>query len=269
MTPYYEDAKAGIQIFHGDNADVLRDFPGEWFDMTFTSPPYNLGNTTGGGFPVGHYSPDAPLQKRGGGGKWQRASASGGLAAGYDGFDDNMPHDEYVAWQKRVLKELWRVTSPHGAIFYNHKPRVLGGTLITPLAYNPDLNVRQIVIWARAGGINYSPTFYVPTHEWIVIFAKEHWGLKSKAASGVGDVWYIPQEASELHPAPFPLALPLRAIETAIPNMVLDPFMGSGTTLRAAKNAGVRAVGIEKSERYCEIAANRLRQECFDFSEAS
>lgn len=260
MKPYYEDSKAGIVIYHGDCREVLP-MLGRSFDMIFTSPPYNLGNTTGGGFPdkkrFGHYSANDGLAKRGGQGKWAGAE----IANGYGTCADNMPHDEYVAWQKSVLDECWKTLSDHGAIFYNHKTRILDGVAVTPFEYNPGLPVRQIIIWARAGGINFSTAFYVPTHEWIVIIAKPAWRLRSKGASGVGDVWYVPQEENKLHPAPFPSELPSRAISTAEPTCVLDPFSGIGTTLIAAKDQGVSAVGIEIEERYCEIAANRLRQE--------
>jgi hypothetical protein len=133
--------------------------------------------------------------------------------------------------------------------------------------YAPNLPLRQIIIWARAGGVNFAPTHYVPTHEWIMIYAKDAWRLKSKAASGVSDVWRIPQDSDNPHPAPFPIGLPARAIETTAPRLVLDPFAGSGTTLRAAKSAGVRSIGIEISEAYCEMAAKRLSQKAFDFGE--
>jgi DNA modification methylase len=64
------------------------------------------------------------------------------------------------------------------------------------------------------------------------------------------------------HPAQFPLELPRRLIKlySYVGDTVLDPFMGSGTTLRAAKNLGRRALGVEQSERYCQLAAARCAQ---------
>lgn len=254
MTPYSDEA--GITIYHGDCLDVLPTL-GQ-FDMIFTSPPYNLGAAP---WPhLGHWKPgDSP----GGKSKWKNGSdGSGGVT--YAEHEDTMPWDQYVAWQHVVLHACWEHLTDAGAIFYNHKPRVIGGRLWLPLELNPGLPLRQVVVWARAGGLNFNPTAYVPTHEWIMILARTGWRLKSKAASGTGDVWRVPQEPSE-HPAPFPVALPAMAIESVAPRTILDPFAGSGSTLRAAKDAGIRGVGIEKSERYCEMAAKRLAQEAFDF----
>jgi site-specific DNA-methyltransferase (adenine-specific) len=251
MKPYYSDDL--VTLYLGDCREVLPSVSG--VDLVVTSPPYNLGVTTGGGF--GHYKSGQPT---GGGGKWVAAKHDG-VGIGYSDHDDAMPYEEYEAWQKECLRLMWASLSDKGAIFYNHKPRVQARTLWLPLALNPDLPVRQIIVWSRAGGLNFAPTHYLPTHEWIVIFAKPDFRLTSRGASGVGDVWQIPQAASPDHPAPFPIGLPARAIETTAPSLVLDPFAGSGTTLRAAKDAGCRSIGIEKSERYCEIAARRLAQD--------
>lgn len=241
MTPYYQDDF--VTLYHGDCRDVLPSLTD--IDLIVTSPPYNLSHNKGS------YSR---------GGLW--APPGGGIT--YDTHTDDLPLSEYVNWQKDILTKAWDCLSDRGAIYYNHKPRVHNKTLWNPLEVNPGLPVRQIVIWDRGNGFNFSPTHYMPMHEWIVIFAKEHWGLSSRGASGVGDVWRIAPLPEPDHPAPFPIGIPAQAIETTKPRTVLDPFSGIGTTIRAAKDAGVKAIGIEVSERYCELTARRLSQEAFN-----
>lgn len=74
------------------------------------------------------------------------------------------------------------------------------------------------------------------------------------------------QMEKKFHPAQKPLGLMKWCLKWIDAETVLDPFMGSGTTLLACKLAGIRAVGIELNEEYCEKAANRLRQGVFDFA---
>jgi DNA modification methylase len=76
------------------------------------------------------------------------------------------------------------------------------------------------------------------------------------------------KENTRDHPTQKPLALMKWCITLAGDvQTILDPFMGSGTTLRAAKDLGRKAVGCEMEERYCEISANRCRQEVLNFNE--
>lgn len=148
--------------------------------------------------------------------------------------------------------------SDTGAIFYNHKPRVIGNQATFPLRLvPPELPVRQVVIWDRLSGLNRQFTYFVPAHEWIVMICKPDFRLTTRS---VDDVWRIPFETGSEHPAPFPLKLASRAINSTPAQVVLDPFAGSGTTLRAAKDAGRKAIGIELEERFCELAVRRLGQ---------
>lgn len=246
-------------IVTGDALEFLRAFPAGSVPMFLFSPPYNLGTSTGGGMPAksGHYPKGASLGKRGGNGKW----GGGSLADGYGEYNDAMPMAEYIKWQQDILFDCWSALSPAGAIYYNHKPRILDGELVSPVDYVPaglKKYIRQEVIWARAGGVNFSPSFYVPTHERIVIIARPEFRLRSKGASGVGDVWYIPQESGTWHPAPFPVELATRAIETVTPEFVVDPFAGSGTTAVAAKSLGVNYLCNELSAAYSERARARV-----------
>ncbi len=236
MKPYYDED--GITIYHGDCRDVLPSLASESIAGVITSPPYNLGTMSGG---------------------------LANLDGGYASYADTMAPTEYEDWQRWILDECWRVLMNHGAIFYNHKPRISDGVVWTPLSINPHQPLRQIITWTRTIGVNWSETHFLPLYEWVLLFAKPGFRM-SKTISNFGDVWKIPVDGNTTrpdHPAPFPLALPARAITTlddSGPGAILDPFAGSGTTLRAAKNAGRRAIGIEIDEGYCEVATSRLGQ---------
>ncbi len=77
----------------------------------------------------------------------------------------------------------------------------------------------------------------------------------------IPDVIHVPRTINHYHPTEKPVELFRQLMVANHGNLILDPFMGSGTVLRAAKDLGKRAIGIEIEERYCEIAAKRLFQE--------
>ena len=85
-------------------------------------------------------------------------------------------------------------------------------------------------------------------------------------------VWNLrPEHRTGGHPAPFPVELARRCVRLSTwpGETVLDPFAGTGTTLVAARQLGRRAIGVEASERYCELAVARLAQGALDFSGAA
>lgn len=229
-------------IICGDCLDVMQQIPDRSIDLVVTSPPYNLKNSTGNGM------------KNGSKGKWANAA----LQRGYSHHDDNMPHDAYVEWQRACLTEMMRLLRDDGAIFYNHKWRVQNGLLQDRQDIVAGFPVRQIIIWRRKGGINFNPGYFLPTYEVIYLITKRDFQLVPKA-NAVGDVWEFSQEFGNEHPAPFPLELPLRCIQSTFANIVLDPFMGSGTTALAAQQLGKKFIGIELSPEYTDMALRRLR----------
>lgn len=221
-------------------------------DAVVTSPPYNLGARPWQGF--GHWRPGSPS---GGHGKWKDGCSSG-LGVQYASHGDSMPWAEYVRWQRAILDQLWSLTAPVGVIFYNHKPRVIGSRLWAPTELLPPaVHHRQTIIWSRPGGQNFNPTAFVPTHEWLMMLAHPEFRLKSRGASGVGDVWSITPDRNP-HPAPFPIELPRRALEATNASVVLDPFMGSGSTGIASAILGRSFIGIELDAGYFDIACRRI-----------
>ena len=230
------------KIICGDCLDVMKQVPDESIDLVVTSPPYNLKNSSGNGM------------KDGRGGKWSKAA----LINGYSHHNDCMPHGQYVEWQIRCLKEMHRIIKKDGAIFYNHKRRVQNGLLQDRQDIVEGFPVRQIIIWKRKGGINFNPGYFLPTYEVVYLIPKPNFKLAPKA-NAFGDVWEFSQEMKNDHPAPFPVALIERIVLSTTAKLILDPFMGSGTTAVVAKGLKRNFIGIDISPEYCKMAKNRLQ----------
>ena len=231
------------KIVCGDAVNIIKQIPDGSVDLVITSPPYNLKNSTGNGM------------KDGRGGKWANAA----LQKGYSHHNDCMAHDKYVKWQRDCLKEMFRIIPDSGAIFYNHKWRVQAGLLQDRQDIVSGFPVRQIIIWKRKGGLNFNPGYFLPTYEVIYLIAKPKFKLACKANS-YGDVWEFTQEMKNDHPAAFPVSLIDRIISSTDAKIVLDPFMGSGTTAISAINFNRDYIGIELSPEYCGMAEERIKK---------
>lgn len=234
------------KIICGDTIAEMKKMADESVDVIITSPPYNLKNSTGNGM------------KDGRGGKWENAK----LTEGYAEHADNMSRKDYTNWMKECLTEMFRVLKPSGAIFFNHKFRVQGG-LIEGHPFLDDFNVRQMIIWARAGGFNFNDTYFLPTYEVIYLMPKTPKGKDTfrlkKGANKKTDIWRINQEKNNPHPAPFPVELVDNILTSCEGKIVLDPFGGSGTVGVSAKKHGWDYILIDNSPEYCKMAENRIK----------
>lgn len=228
------------EIICADSLDVMREIPNSCIDLIITSPPYNLNNSTGG----------RGLGK-------SRINPNPKVSFGYDQHNDNMPHEIYVEWQRNMLLESMRILKPEGAIFYNHKWRVQNGLLQDRNDIIQGFPVRQIIIWQRSGGVNFNKGYFLPTYEVIYMICGKKFKLM-RGANALTDVWKVDQERNSLHPAPFPIEIPLRIIDSVECEIVLDPFNGSGTTTLAAEMRGKNYIGIDNSQTYCDMALNRI-----------
>ena len=126
-------------------------------------------------------------------------------------------------------------------------------------------NVRQRLIWSKAPdpGMGDLSSPWGHSDEEVYVIGE---GFAGKRGPNVLTFSKPPVNSYERgHPTPKPTALMVELISKCPQGIILDPFMGSGTTLRAAKDLGRKSIGIELEEKYCEIAANRLAQEVLDF----
>ncbi len=231
------------KVICGDALDTLKKIPDNSIDMGVTSPPYN-----------------------------KRENKKGWLVDKviYKGATDNLPEEEYQKIQIEVLNELYRVLKPGGSFFYNHKIRWERGVMLHPMDWLRKTKwvIRQEIIWDRMIAANLRGWRFWQVEEriyWLYkpedknIIGKE---LKSKHAL-LTSIWRFPPENNNPHPAPFPIALPVRAIYSIMDEkkggIIIDPYCGSGTTLVAAKILGHHYIGIDISEEYVDYSLKRLK----------
>ena len=211
----------GITIYHGDCRDILPQLPK--VDLVLTDPPYAAAAatvTTGCG-------------KQKWGGNWGDMSLVAMVTE--------------MVLDAECLEENTQVFW-----FCDH----LAYAAILPCFFRRYCTVQNIV-WDK-DILGMGCHFRKQTE--LIIYARQADSPQTPRNDLRDIIRLRPNYASKQHPAEKPLKLIRQFLDSVVATTILDPFMGSGTTLRAAKDLGRRAIGIEIEERYCEIAAKRMSQ---------
>lgn len=251
MKPYYEEK--GITIYHGDCREILPTL--EPVDLVLTDPPYGITRNKWDCF---DFIP-----------QWweciKRLARNGVVITAQQPFTSEMvmAGRDWFKWA-----DVWHKTQARGHLNARVMPMREHEDILVfapgKMVYHPQLqrklshNMRPISPRTK-GTANYG------AH-----------GLESDRTIALDEAYprsVVRFENSQewQHPTQKPIALVAYLIKTFTnpADEILDPFMGSGTTLRAAKDLGLRAIGIEIEEKYCEIAAERLRQEVLQFEQVA
>lgn len=261
-TKTWQVSRQTVQL--GDCLEGLRSLAEETVDVVVTSPPYNIG-------------------------------------VAYRSYDDRRPRQTYLAWLAQIGGELRRVLRPDGSFFLNVGSTNQDPWLSYDVAaaFRDSFVLQNHIVWVKSISIGddtvghfkpiSSPRFLNQNHETIFHFTRTgdvpvdrvavgvpfkdksniaRWGHKADRRCA-GNTWFIPYQTVKSraqkfdHPAGFPVELPDRCIRLhgRIPATVLDPFLGTGTTLVAAQRIGCTGIGFELDPAYAETAVARICQE--------
>lgn len=211
-------------------------------------------------------------------------------------YDHDLTLDEYLDLLDRVLAETYRVLEPGGRVAINvanlgRKPYVALNHHVAGLLQDRGFLLRGEIVWQKAQGAGGScawgswrsaknPTLR-DLHEYVVVAGKGSFGRSRIGEDTIGrdeflqatvSIWNIPPESARRvgHPAPFPVELPRRLIElyTFRGDLVLDPFIGSGSTAVAAVVSDRRYVGFDREPEYVALAERRIAEARGDRSES-
>ncbi len=238
------------RIFNSD-CTCMRAVKNGSVDLVITSPPYNVGKA----------------------------------------YELGQSYEQWLAMMSKVLSECWRVLKPAGRLCINvantgRRPSRSLNAILYTIASRMGFLARGDIIWYKglnAHGKTGWGSWRLPSnpvlreyHEYILIFSKHEYGRKIPVGyepemskmqflSYTESVWRFNNTVCHRkikHPATFPLELPRRLILLySFPgDLVLDPFMGSGTTAVAALETGRNYVGYEKKREYCKLAKTRIAE---------
>lgn len=254
-TPFYEEE--GVILYNLDCLEAMQALPPRTVNLTVTSPPYNIGKS----------------------------------------YEQRLSVSEYLSWCEKWMSCVHRLTHGNGAFWLNLGYLELEGRAkAVPIPYllwdRCDFYLLQEVVWNYGAGVA-ATRMFSPRNEKFLWYVKsksqytfnldavrdrnvkypnqkKNGKLKcNPEGKNPTDVWQIPKVTSGAnrsskertpHPAQFPLAVIDRIIKACsnAGELVMDPFIGSGTTALAAINNGRPVVGFELQPEYCELAATRI-----------
>lgn len=255
--PFYE--AEGVLLYNMDCLDAMRRLRVNFIDLTVTSPPYNIGKE----------------------------------------YESLLPLEDYLDWCQAWINEIYRLTNSEGAFWLNlgylEIPSKASAIPIPYLLWNRSpFYLIQEVVWNYGAGLH-TKRLFSPRNEKFLWYVKsdqnytfnldevrdkdvkypnqkKNGKLKcNPLGKNPSDVWQIPKVTSGQnrsskertpHPAQFPLDVVDRIIKACsnLNEIVMDPFMGSGTTAVAAIQNDRQVLGFEISEKYCDIAKRRIKQ---------
>ena len=238
------------QIYNHTSED-MHELPDESVHLVVTSPPYNVGKE----------------------------------------YEENLTSGQYHQLLNNVWFECYRVLVDGGRVCINiantgRSPYIPISSWIVQNMILTGYLMRGEIIWDKGASVGASTAWgswrspsnpsLRDVHEYILVFCKGEFRLpkpsKDSEATIERDdflewtksIWSFPTASAKRigHPAPFPVELPARCIQlySYSDSVVLDPFMGSGTTAVAAKQLGRQWVGYETSQEYCELARSRINE---------
>lgn len=203
-------------------------------------------------------------------------------------YDEDLDRDMFKSLLKNVLRECYKKLVPGGRVCINvanlgRRPYIVLHEFVMSAMFRSGYYMRGEIIWDK-GAAGQSTAWGSwrsasnPTlrdlHEYILVFSKPPFKLEAQGRHSTisrdefmeytKSIWHFrPESAKRIgHPAPFPIELPYRLIQlySFESNIVLDPFVGSGTTCLAAIKTGRHYIGIDNSEEYIALARQRIQE---------